>query len=115
MGTEHKRNKINHCKWCGKPTWMEAILLPETPILEFIEDKINEYGREEIWGENGDWSLEDLDSDFEAELLVYDEMLNTMSPKVVCIGCLKEDDELYNRYYEYDSDNDGEINFEADF
>ena len=45
----------------------------------------------------------------------YDEMLNTMSPKVVCIGCLKEDDELYNRYYEYDSDNDGEINFEADF
>jgi hypothetical protein len=94
---------------------MEAILLPETPILEFIEDKINEYGREEIWGENGDWSLEELDSDFEAELLVYDEMLNTMSPKVVCIGCLKEDDELYNRYYEYDSDNDGEINFEADF
>jgi len=116
MGTEHKRNKLNHCAWCSKPTAMENMLLPETPILEFMEEKIDDYGREEIWGMDGDWSLEDLDSDFEAELLIYDELLNTVHPKIVCIGCLKEDDRLYNKYYEHDnSDYDGEITFDPEF
>ena len=34
------RRKSNHCAWCGKPTAMEAMQLPETPILEFMEEKI---------------------------------------------------------------------------
>jgi hypothetical protein len=80
MGPKHKRDQINHCAWCGKPTHMKEMQLPETPILEFLEEKINEYGRERIWGDDGDWSEEDLDSDFEAELLVYDEMLATVKP-----------------------------------
>ena len=36
-----RRDKTNHCSWCGKPTWMEPMLLPETPILEFMEEKID--------------------------------------------------------------------------
>ena len=94
-----RRDKRNHCSWCGKPTWMEPMLLPDTPILEFMEEKIDEHGREKIWGENGDWSQVDLDSDFEAELLVYDNMLSNVSNKIVCISCLKEDDDLWNKYY----------------
>jgi hypothetical protein len=84
---------------------MEEMQLPETPILEFMEEKIDEYGRERIWGENGDWSSENLDSDFEAELLVYDQMLSTVSKKVVCIGCLHDDDKLWEKYYNNDNDN----------
>tara|TARA_B100001057_G_scaffold126445_1_gene125316 strand:+ start:156 stop:491 length:336 start_codon:yes stop_codon:yes gene_type:complete len=99
------RDKQNHCAWCGKPTHMEAMQLPETPILEFMEEKIDKHGRDKIWGEKGDWSTQNLDSDFEAELLVYDNMLCSISPKVVCIGCLKEDDDLWEKYYNQDDDN----------
>ena len=49
MGPKYKRDRVNHCIWCGKPTVMEAMLLPETPILEFMEDKIDEHGRQHIW------------------------------------------------------------------
>ena len=94
---------------------MKEMQLPETPILEFLEEKINEYGRERIWGDDGDWSEEDLDSDFEAELLVYDEMLATVSKKIVCVSCLKQDDDLWNKYYEDEDDMDNEIIFDADF
>lgn len=110
------RNKIknNKCCWCGKPTAMEPMQLPDTPILEFMEEKINEFGRDQIWGENGDWSSVDLDSDFEAELLVYDSMLSNISSKIVCIGCLHDDDKLWERYYG-DDDSDVSIIFEPDF
>ena len=108
-----KKRTIKFCTWCGKLTVMEPMLLPETPILEFMEEKINEFGRDEIWGDDGDWSSIDMDSDFEAELLVYDQMLSTVSEKVVCIGCLKQDDDLWNKYY--DSGDEPEIVFDADF
>ena len=35
------RKPKNHCSWCGKPTVMESMQLADTPILEFMEDKIN--------------------------------------------------------------------------
>tara|TARA_B100000780_G_scaffold74827_1_gene50322 strand:- start:1092 stop:1385 length:294 start_codon:yes stop_codon:yes gene_type:complete len=85
---------------------MEAMHTAETPILEFLEDKINEHGREEVWGQDGDWSEEFLDSDFEAELLVYDQMLNTVTKKIVCITCLKHDDDMLKKYYGYEDNED---------
>lgn len=106
------RDKQNHCTWCGRLTWMEEMQLPETPILEFIEEKIDKFGRERIWGKDGDWSTQDLDSDFEAELLVYDEMLCNVSPKVVCISCLKQDDELWEKYYNNGFDDESQIYFD---
>ena len=110
------RKPKNHCSWCGKPTVMESMQLADTPILEFMEDKINKFGRDKIWGDKTDWSRLDIDSDFEAELLVYDNMLSTISEKVVCISCLKEDDDLYTKYYGVEDDNEEtEIIFDADF
>ena len=70
-----------------------------------MEEKIDKHGRNRIWGEDGDWSSENLDSDFEAELLVYDQMLSTVTKKVVCIGCLHDDDKLWEKYYNQDDDN----------
>ena len=97
-------DKINHCAWCGSPTIMEKMQLPDTPILEFLEEKINKLGREKVWGENSNWALLDLDPDDEAELLVYDEMLNTFTSKYVCEKCLSDDDRLYKKYYGEDDD-----------
>ena len=82
-----------------------------TPILEFMEDKIDLIGREDIWGMNGDWSLVDIDSDLEAELLIYDEMLNTLGKRIICEVCLRQDNMLYKKYY---GDMIGEINNDSD-
>ena len=78
---------------------MEKTTQSNTPILEFIEDKIDLIGREEIWGIHGDWSEMNIDSDLEAELLIYDEMLSTMGKRIVCITCLKQDELMYKKYY----------------
>ena len=108
-----KERKRKFCSWCGKPTVMKEIMIADSPILEFMEEKINEYGRDKIWGENSDWITQNLDPDFEAELLVYDQMLSTATKKTVCVNCLSEDDKLYNKYY--GEEDDGEIVFDADF
>ena len=126
-----KDKKVNYCEWCGNKTSMGKTTQAETPILEFIEDKIDKVGREEVWGVNGDWSLMNLDSDFEAELLVYDGMLNALDKRIVCEVCMRQDDELYMRYYsemeeeivfeiynpddEEDNGGDNEIRFDSDF
>jgi hypothetical protein len=92
---------------------MERMLLPETPILDFLEVKIDLMGRDEVWGDNADWSKMDLDSDVEAELLVYDEMLGEVSLKHVCGRCLSEDDRLWDKYY--GNDKEGYIDFDLEF
>lgn len=103
---------INYCTWCGMKTIMEPMQLPQTPILEFMEEKIDKLGRDKVWGEHANWANLNMDPDIEAELLVYDEMLSTVSLKHVCEKCLNEDDRLYNKYYGGD---EWEIRFDADF
>ena len=95
---------------------MEPLLLADSPILEEMEKKINKHGRDKIWGENGDWSKVKLDSELEAELLVYDQLLSSVSKKTVCMNCIVEDEKLWKKYYDKDIDHDGiEIRFDADF
>jgi hypothetical protein len=108
-----KKMDINHCTWCGASTLMERMLLPQTPILEFLEVKIDLIGREEVWGDRADWSRLNLDSDVEAELLVYDEMLGQVDLKHVCERCLSEDDRLWDKYY--GKERDGYIDFDLEF
>ena len=68
-------------------------------------------GREDIWGIHGDWSMVDIDSDLEAELLIYDEMLNNVKKRIVCEVCLRQDDKMYDKYY---SQMEGEVNEDND-
>ncbi len=97
---EKNKNKEKYCEWCGVcVVKVEKSLLPITPILEFIEKKIDNHGREEIWGGDGDWSEEVMDPDFEAELLVYDQMMNNVDLRIVCDKCIKEDQILFSKYY----------------
>ena len=117
---------VNHCQWCGAPTVMEQMQLADTPILEFVEDKIDKLGRNKVWGENSHWSRLDMDPDDEAQLLVYDQMLSNITLKTVCEKCIMEDDRLWKKYYgpmeegitfrpDIDVDGDNEIRFDADF
>ena len=106
MGKDKKVNyngvtnqKVNYCEWCSKKTPLGKTTQAETPILEFIEDKIDLIGREDIWGIHGDWSMVDIDSELEAELLIYDEMLSNVGKRIVCEVCLRTDDEMYKKYY----------------
>ena len=99
VGSKHKGGKLNYCEWCSKKTSMVPTTQAITPILEFMEDKIDLIGREDIWGVHGDWSMVDIDSDLEAELLIYDEMLNTVDRRVICEACLKQDNQMYLKYY----------------
>ena len=99
MGSKHKDSKLNYCEWCGNKTPLGRTMQAETPILEFMEEKIDLIGREDIWGVHGDWSMVDIDSDLEAELLIYDEMLNMVSKRTVCEVCLVQDNKMYKKYY----------------
>jgi len=96
---EVTNQKVNYCEWCSKETLLGKTEQSETPILEFIEEKIDEVGRNEIWSEEGDWFDVDMDSDFEAELLVYDSLLSSIAYRVICTSCLLQDDMLYKKYY----------------
>ena len=106
-------DKVKYCSWCGEECEEKPVQVADTPILEHIEEKIDDIGRSQVWGEDSDWSKLDMDSEFEAELLVYDQMLSTATKKTVCVNCLSEDDKLYNKYY--GEEDDGEIVFDADF
>ena len=112
MGAEYKGDK-QYCSWCGVKTLMEPMQLPQIPILEFMEEKINKLGRDKVWGEHANWANLKIDPDIEAELLVYDEMLSTVELKVVCEKCLNEDDRLYEKYY--GGKDEWEIRFDMDF
>ena len=96
---EIANQKVNYCEWCSKQTRLGKTSQAETPILEFIEDKIDLIGREDVWGEDGDWSRVNIDSEFEAELLIYDSMLVNISPRIVCTSCLIQDDLMFKKYY----------------
>ena len=103
--------KVNYCEWCSKKTHLGKTTQAITPILEFIEDKIDLIGREDIWGIHGDWSMVDIDSDLEAELLIYDEMLNNVKKRIVCTACIMNEKKMYDKYY---SQMEGEVNEDND-
>tara|TARA_B110000483_G_C18130579_1_gene517425 strand:+ start:489 stop:833 length:345 start_codon:yes stop_codon:yes gene_type:complete len=97
------------CEWCHKPTNLPEVFASETPILEWFENRIEQFCRDkgmskqQIWGEDADWGRFDIPEQFEAELLTYDELLITVERKTICKDCLVQDQKLWDKYY-----NDGE-------
>ena len=47
-------SEVNYCTWCGRPTMMEKVSLPAIPIQEWLERKIDKWGRDKVWGDNSD-------------------------------------------------------------
>jgi hypothetical protein len=81
---------------------MEKVSLPAIPIQEWLERKIDKWGRDKVWGDNSDWSNSRISSDDEAALLVYDGALCTIKPKHVCAHCLVTEARLYRKFYDDD-------------
>ena len=108
------------CAWCHKPTNMVEIFAPDIPILEWMEEKIiayckkNDIDREKLWGYDSDWNDLIIDESMEAQLEVYDELIETVSRKTICQECLKEDDILWKKYYHREGDFDVLFEFDAD-
>jgi hypothetical protein len=97
--------KIKYCEWCGRKTKTEEVVVAETPILEFLEYKIDQYDRKKIWGIHSTLHEHEVDPQFEAELLIYDELLSTLSSKTICDVCLNDNDRLWDKFYENDDYN----------
>jgi len=93
------------CAWCHKETNLPEVFAAETPIMEWMEHRIEEYCKEKgisrdiLWGEESDWNKIELDPTIEAELLAYDELVTSVSRKHVCRECLLEDEKLFKKYY----------------
>lgn len=108
------------CAWCHKPTDMVAIFAPDIPILEWMEEKIIDYcekhnvDREKLWGYDSDWDNLQIPEYLEAELSVYDKLIETVSRKIICSECLKEDDKLWKKYYSKEEDFDVLFEFDVD-
>ena len=108
------------CAWCHKPTNMVEIFAPDIPILEWMEEKIivyckkNDIDREKLWGYDSDWNDLVIDESMEAQLEVYDELIETVSRKIICQECLKEDDVLWKKYYHRKDDFDVDYEFNID-
>jgi|TARA_B100001093_G_scaffold509089_1_gene572468 hypothetical protein len=103
------------CAWCSKPTTLPAVFAADTPLIEWMEEKINmiatarKINRNLIWGVNSDWGKLELPPAFEAELLAYDELLSTVTRKQICKSCLVDDHKLWSKYYQNIIDDPGDI------
>jgi hypothetical protein len=93
------------CSWCHKETRLPKVFAAQSPLLEWMEEKINTYceikgiDRKELWGEDSDWGSMELSESFEMELITYDELTFTVNRKHICRDCLLEDDKMYKKYY----------------
>ena len=109
------KGKNNTCGWCSRPTTLPAVFAAETPLIEWVEEKINMFAaarkldRNFIWGANSDWSKLKIPAAFEVELLAYDELLSTVNRKHICKSCLIEDHKLWTKYYQNIIDDPGDI------
>ena len=70
--------------------------------------------REKLWGYDSNWNDLHLPPVLEAELSVYDELIETVSRKTICSECLKEDDKLWKKYYSKEGDFDVLFEFDVD-
>lgn len=80
------------CEWCFGESDMPILIIPESPVLVWMEEKLIKIER--------DLSGHKLTPDEEWEILVYDEMVQTTRHGSVCTKCWKEDQDLYDKYYE---------------
>ena len=93
------------CAWCHKHTRLPKVFAAQSPLLEWMEERINAYckinniSREDLWGEDSDWYGIELTESFEAELITYDDLTVTVDRRHICRDCLLEDDKMYKKYY----------------
>ena len=110
-----KKTTRRTCAWCNKPTTLPAVYAADTPLMDWLEEKIDlvakskHIKRSDIWGEQSDWAKLGLTPGFENELLAYDSLLCTVTRKHICKTCLVDDYNLWLKYYSKIDDNPDNI------
>ena len=84
------------CEWCHGTTNVLPMYIPESPVLEWMEEKLISI--------EGDFNTQQLSNEEEWEILIYDEMVRSIRRGTVCRKCWKKDQMLYDRYYDHDDE-----------
>jgi hypothetical protein len=88
-------NKDKKCYWCQGETDLPYTYHAMGPILEKYELLIQ--GFERKYGEKW-YNSEEIDPKLLDEVMLYDQITNTVSKGVVCADCLDKDDEMYKKF-----------------
>lgn len=97
------------CNWCWQESDLEMRYIPATPILEWIEDKIDEIDRDL----SRDAEVR-LSSREEREINLYDALLNESTKGYVCSHCLVKENILWDKYYSLEEEEDEDIDWDLD-
>lgn len=91
-------NKKTYCEWCGIETTREKTLANSLPILEFIEEKIQNLGKDKVWSD----LYQGKKNDFSQTLLLYDGLMNSLKKRRICSLCMEQNHKLEIKYYSFD-------------
>ena len=88
------------CDWCGDKTDMPYTYHAMGPISEEYELKIlkleKKYG-DDWMGREGELE-EEIGEQLIKDIMMYDQIINTVGKGVVCATCLDKDDEMYEKF-----------------
>ena len=87
-----------YCEWCHGTRGVMKIYLPETPVLEWMEEKIILNDENFVGKDLTEWE--------EWEILTYDEMVKSIRRGTVCKKCWDKDQKLYDKYYDSGDEED---------
>ena len=86
----------NKCNWCGGETDLPQTYHAMGPISEKYELLMQNF--EKQYGEKWWDKEEEIGKKLIEEVMLYDQITNTVSKGIVCAECLDKDDELYNKF-----------------
>jgi hypothetical protein len=88
----------HNCEWCFGTKDVMPIFIPETPVLEWMEEKLISVDEDFSQSELSEWE--------EWEMLCYDDMIKQIRRGHVCKKCWTQDQKLYDKYYDTDNNDD---------
>ena len=95
---------MRHSEWCWGLADLPQMYIPESPVLEWFEERLIEIDRH--------FPDAKLSENEELSLMLYDDLVRSVRPGSVCSRCWAEDQKLYDKYY--DPDDDVDSRFGAD-
>jgi hypothetical protein len=92
---------MDNCQYCGKPHPKEEMFygfIAMSPPIPEMEIKKEKWGME--WWKNMERTdLTEEESKDLDDLNLYDQLISTVGRGCICIPCLKNEEELLNKYY----------------
>ena len=95
------------CYWCGSETDMPYTYHAMGPISEKYELLMQSF--EKQYGKKWWDKEEEIGKKLLEDVMIYDQIVNTVSKGVVCADCLDKDDELYNKFKKNDKQGQSNI------